>query len=220
MTKPKLTYRANPIYVIPEEIRNHNQLLFKSDVADVSDVMPNGDLHIYATSLPPNTVVYDPDDDDHEDLDDGPKLSDFATKYTPTAEEVVRALRGPQGETGPMGAQGLKGESRKCECLEMEDDLSNIPLPDPFMTKEKLYGLPPDKDSPADEPGTMFRAAWIWEEGVIGKTFYGPARNTLKRAQLDGNSGPKDGKTWRVYYEYLPKDSYSWTQFPKGSEEG
>ena len=31
-------------------------------------------------------------------------------RYTPSAEEVCRALQGPPGPTGPMGAQGLPGE--------------------------------------------------------------------------------------------------------------
>ena len=31
-------------------------------------------------------------------------------RYTPSAEEVARALQGPPGPVGPMGAQGLPGE--------------------------------------------------------------------------------------------------------------
>lgn len=37
-------------------------------------------------------------------------MEDMLYRYTPSAEEVCRALQGPPGPTGPMGAQGLPGE--------------------------------------------------------------------------------------------------------------
>lgn len=138
---PIPTRRSHPLYVIPVEYARDNEVreaLFR-DQSIVLDELASGELEIYATSLPDDTYfLIDAGYGDEES-----NLRDFAQPYTPTPEEVMRALRGPKGDTGPMGMQGDRGESRKCECLEVEDEIANIPLPDPFMTKEKVYNLPP-----------------------------------------------------------------------------
>lgn len=49
------------------------------------------------------------------------------------------------------------------------------------MTKEKLYGLPPDKLDHPHEPGSLYRAAWVGPNSVR----LGPHRFTLAEAQED-----------------------------------
>ena len=38
------------------------------------------------------------------------RMEDLMYRYTPSPEEVCRALQGPPGPVGPMGTQGLPGE--------------------------------------------------------------------------------------------------------------
>lgn len=116
----KRTYRTeHPLYIIPAEYKALREMFEDHDLMEISDVMPNGDLHVYASEFGPETAYgFDGEWDYHEGT-----LADFVPEYTPTPEEVMRALRGPKGDTGPMGPQGDRGESRKCECLEVEDSL-------------------------------------------------------------------------------------------------
>ena len=122
----KKTYRTkHPLYIIPEAYPALQEMFEDHDMMEVADLMPNGDLHVYASEFSPETDVTDLVDPDY---DDGTRLSDFVPEYTPTPEEVMRALRGPQGETGPMGPKGDRGESRKCECLEIEDEMAAVDI--------------------------------------------------------------------------------------------
>ena len=43
------------------------------------------------------------------------EVSAFKHKYIPTPEEVMEALRGPQGYTGQMGAKGEPGIPDNCD---------------------------------------------------------------------------------------------------------
>lgn len=121
----KRTYRTeHPLYIIPAEYKALREMFEDHDLMEVSDVMPNGDLHVYASEFGPETAYgFDGEWDYHEGT-----LADFVPEYTPTPEEVMRALQGPLGPQGPQGATGPRGESRKCECLEIEDDLAAVDI--------------------------------------------------------------------------------------------
>ena len=98
------TRRSHPTYVIPVEYASDNEVrevLFR-DQSIVLDELASGELEIYATSLPDDTYfLIDAGYGDEES-----NLRDFAQPYTPTPEEVMRALQGPPGPPGPMGPQG------------------------------------------------------------------------------------------------------------------
>lgn len=223
------TYRTeHPLYIIPPWYPALQEMFSENDMMEVSDTMANGDLHVYASKFSPETDVTDLVDPDYDD--DGMRLSDFTPVYTPTPEEVVRALRGPKGDTGPMGMQGDRGESRKCECLEVEDEIANTPLPDPFMTKEKVYNLPPLPDETdlstkdfvdltysledqADESSTtLYRALLTYQEGVWGMTHFTLPQPTTAEAYRDARVARSEGRHgWNTVYEYREPGG-SWTR--------
>ena len=141
----KRTFRTeHPLYIIPSEYQSVQKAFQDLDMMEVSDVMPNGDLHVYASEFSPDTCFTVSFDYGNYGSNEEVLLSEFAPKYTPTSEEVMRALQGPMGPTGPMGPKGDRGESRKCECLELEDEVAQEPPAARYpYTKEQTYGLPP-----------------------------------------------------------------------------
>lgn len=211
----KRTYRTkHPLYIIPAEHKALRELFEDHDMMEISDVMPNGDLHVYASEFgPEDPYGFDGEWDYYEGT-----LSDFMPEYTPTPEEVMRALRGPQGDTGPMGPQGDRGESRKCECLEREDELATLPiLPDETdLSTKDFVDLSYSLEDQADESSTtLYRAILTWHEGVRGMTHFTLPQPTKAEAVRVARVARSEGRhDWNTVYEYREPGG-SWTRlFP------
>lgn len=99
---PGMEY-SHPLYVIPTEFWDSARSLMPCEmIAFFGD----GVVRVYAAPDALADAVLtndnDPDDMRYGDV--------FRTVYTPNAEEVCRALRGPQGYPGPVGAMGAPGK--------------------------------------------------------------------------------------------------------------
>ena len=90
-------HRAHPLYRIPREL-TLTQDLFR-DAGGCLEFSRGGDLLVYSTPLDHDMNIPGLEADAYC-LD---TISDLSPAYTPTAEEVMRALRGPAGPVGPMG---------------------------------------------------------------------------------------------------------------------
>lgn len=103
------TRRAHPLYRVPREL-TRTQDMFR-DAGGCLEFTRGGDLLVYSTPLDPDMNIPGLEAEEYC-LD---TISDLAPAYTPTAEEVMRALRGPRGYTGPMGPGGEPCTCRKDE---------------------------------------------------------------------------------------------------------
>mgnify|MGYP007047179783 CR=1 FL=1 len=104
-----------PLYKIP----NSRKALFDHILEDDPDTVYRYDLvceefHIYFTKASVEKFYEIKIVDSYGECFIDVALVEFYVEYVPTAFEVSRALRGPQGVPGPMGMAGLPGEC-KCE---------------------------------------------------------------------------------------------------------
>ena len=105
-----------PLYKIP---KSHKEL-FEHILRDDPDTVYRYDLvceefHIYFTKASTEEVYEIKFVSDFGEYLMETALIDYYVEYVPTAFEVSRALRGPQGVPGPVGMTGLPGE---CKCEE------------------------------------------------------------------------------------------------------
>lgn len=99
---PGMEY-SHPLYVIPTEFWDSAR---RAVPCEMIAFHGDGLVRVYAApdTLADTILV---NDDDPEDLRYGDM---FRTVYTPNAEEVCRALRGPRGDPGPVGPMGDTGK--------------------------------------------------------------------------------------------------------------
>lgn len=95
---------AHPLYRVPLDYPDTRRLFVDDSTCLRTQDPASGNLLVYATSLNPDRIVAEGDDENVAYIH---TLGEFAPEYTPTAEEVVRALRGPEGAPGPMGPRGM-----------------------------------------------------------------------------------------------------------------
>lgn len=100
MPDPIQNQRAEPLYVVPAvywaDVPAHIQ---RQCVASIRD----NTATIFIAPADFGEIVSYPDGDEPA------TMAEFRHLYTPTPEEVCRALRGPQGYPGPTGAMGATG---------------------------------------------------------------------------------------------------------------
>lgn len=100
-----MNYRSpHPLYLIPADFPGV-QAMFQDTQEHLTYSDEGGNLYVYATNLAETNFPQDP-----RALEQGyTSLADFTPYYTPTPEEVMRALQGPPGPAGPMGPKGDPG---------------------------------------------------------------------------------------------------------------
>lgn len=107
---PNGKHVARPLYVIPREYEHQylDALSRTNNLAKVLDAPLAAPAGATAVLIAPDylgSVVIDEDEEGLHDL----TFDDFRPAYTPTDEEIARALRGPMGPVGPMGMAGDPG---------------------------------------------------------------------------------------------------------------
>ena len=105
-----------PLYKIPDS----RKALFDHILEDDPDTVYRYDLdreeyHIYFTKANVEKFYEIKIADGYGEYFIDVALVEFYVEYVPTAFEVSRALRGPQGVPGPMGMMGLPAT---CKCEE------------------------------------------------------------------------------------------------------
>lgn len=101
-------YYGHPVYRVPSGYDATKRMFLDSPGAN--NIHPEtGDMLVFSTWIGPDVPI--PEEDAEKFwLEEDATVRDLIPEYLPTAEEVVRALRGPMGPPGPMGMDGLPGE--------------------------------------------------------------------------------------------------------------
>lgn len=120
---PNGKHVARPLYVIPREYEHQylDALSRTNNLAKVLDAPLAAPAGATAVLIAPDylgSLVIEEDEEGLHDL----TFDDFRPRYTPTDEEVARALRGPAGPVGPMGMAGAPGASAGPS----DDDLADV----------------------------------------------------------------------------------------------
>lgn len=105
---------STPLAIVPKAY--HGMMTYMRNMAEVEFFTLAGSHDLAVVAVAPE--AWDAALEELEGADEPITLRDFRTVYTPTDEEVVRALRGPQGYPGPMGAMGAPGQSGDTEALQ------------------------------------------------------------------------------------------------------